>query len=179
SSFEDIYGAPEARFKAVAEPVTRDPLHRIYAESDNPAFGPLNGPLDNRVEVTFGYNPLELLRYKNYLDLAKGNPKLLDGLAVTAKLDMANGLFGPNPGVLPRVYATDIATPVRSSQEAAAKLASLDPAHETVVEGLSGARQNSGVRARVTGFDGDSYRIHYDAENPAVLRIAEPYFPGW
>jgi len=44
ASFQEQYGAPEERFKAVAQPVTRDPLHRLYAPFDSPGFGPLRSP---------------------------------------------------------------------------------------------------------------------------------------
>lgn len=179
-SFQDAYGAAQERFKTVAQPVTRDPLHRLYASFDSPGFGPLNGALENRIEVTYGYNPLGLVRYSKYLEAAKGNPRLLDSLAVTAQLNEANGFFAPRPTALPRVYAPEIASPVRSAEEAAARLASLDPARESVVEGLPAAMpSNGGAKVRITGYEGDLYRVRYQAERPTLLRVAVPYFPGW
>jgi hypothetical protein len=180
ASFQEQYGAPEERFKAVAQPVTRDPLHRLYAPFDSPGFGPLNGALDNRIEVTYGYNPLELVRYSKYLEAAKSNPRLLDSLSVTAQLNVANGLFVPNPGALPRVYAPESASPARSREEAEARLPSLDPARETVVEGLPGAMpSNGGAHVRIMNYEGGLYRVRYQAERSTLLRVAVPYFPGW
>ena len=61
-----------------------------------------------------------------------------------------------------------------------AVLASLEPAAESYAEGLTaGMPQNAGARARITGYTGDSYQVHYEADHPTFLRIAVPYFPGW
>jgi hypothetical protein len=184
TSFEDQYGAAEERFQSVAGqvtgPATGGPVPRLYASFDSPGFGPLNGALDTRIEVTFGYNPLALVRYAKYLEAARNNPRLLDSLAATALLNETNGLFAPNPGALPRVYAPESASPARSREEVAARLASLDPARETVVEGLPGAMPaNGGARVRIAGYEGDAYRVRYQAERPTLLRVAVPYFPGW
>jgi hypothetical protein len=155
-------------------------MHRLFAPFDSPGFGPLNGSLDNRIEVAYGYNPLGLVRYSRYLEAAKSNPRLLDSLAVTAQLNTANGLFAPNPGALPRVFAPERASPVPSMEEAGARLASLDAERETVVEGLAGAMPSNGsAKVRITSYEGDLYRVRYQAGRPTLLRVAVPYFPGW
>jgi hypothetical protein len=68
-------------------PLLADPQVGAWYPLNWPFFlagiGPLNGSLDNRMEVTFGYNPLELARYTQYLEAATANPKLLNGVAVT------------------------------------------------------------------------------------------------
>jgi len=157
--------------------VARDPLHRLYAPFNSSGFGPLNGSLDNRIGVTFGYNPLALSRYARYLEAAKGNPKLLDSLAVTAQLDLASGTFKPNAGALPRVWAPAAVSAASSKEEAAARLANLDPAREAVVERLPAA--TGAATVRIVNYEGDFYRVRYEAQGPALLRIAVPYFPGW
>ena len=180
ASFQDQYGAAGERFRAVAGPATRDPLHRLYAPFDSPGFGPLNGALDNRIEVTYGYNPLALVRYSKYLDAATRNPRLLDSLAVTARLNLQSGLFEPSPGALPRVFAPPLATPARGREDAAARLPSLDPARETGVEGLAAPiPENGGATVRITGYEGGRYQVQYHAQRPTLLRVAVPYFPGW
>ena len=180
ASFQDQYGAAEERFQAVAGPATRDPLHRLYAPFDSPGFGPLNGSLDNRIEVTYGYNPLGLVRYSTYMKAAQGNPRLLDSLAVTAQLNTTTGLFEPNPGALPRVFAPAVATPARGGEDAAARLGSLDPAREAVVEGLAAAMPaNGGAKVRIERYESGLYRVRYQAQRPTLLRVAVPYFPGW
>jgi hypothetical protein len=178
-SFQELYGNAEDRFRAVAAPLTANPLHRIWAANASPAFGPLNSSLDNRMEVTFGYNPLELERYKQYIEAAAANPKLLNGLAVTATLNSTDGMFRTNPDALPRISAPATVSAVRGKAEAAARLGSLDPAHDAVAEGIAAIPQNGGARVQVTGYEGDVYRARYQAEHATLLRIAAPYFPGW
>src|SRR5262249_59864494 len=107
----------------------------------------LNGTLDSRIEVTFGYNPLELSRYAQYLEAAAGNPRLLNGLGVTAIIDPARGSMQSNPAALPRIHAPETVSAVRSRDEARARLASLDPAHEAIVEGPAPAPHNGGAAA--------------------------------
>jgi hypothetical protein len=179
ASFDELYGAAQERFRAVVTPFTRDPMHRIYAPDKSAAFGPLNAALDSRIETTFGYNPLELSRYAKYLDIARVNPKLLNGLSVTAVIDPAKGTVQSNPSALPRIYAPESVSAVRSKDEAIARLASLDPARVAVMEGIAPTAQNGGVRVQITAYEGELYRARVEAPHDAMLRIATPYFPGW
>src|SRR5207253_646629 len=78
ASFQDLYGAAQERFRGVVAPFTEQPMHRIYSPMNSPAFGPLNGSLDSRIEVTYGYNPLQLSRYATYIEAAASNPRLLN-----------------------------------------------------------------------------------------------------
>jgi hypothetical protein len=178
-SFQEHYGNAEERFRTVAAPLTANPLHRIWAASVSPSFGPFNSALDNRMEVTFGYNPLQLERYNQYMEAAATNPKLLNGLAVTATLSSTDGMFSTNPAALSRVYAPETVWPARGKAEAAARLRSLDPAREAVAEGIGPIPQNGGAKVQLTGYEGDVYRARYQAEHATLLRIAVPYFPGW
>jgi hypothetical protein len=178
-SFQNVYGSLEDRFRSVAAPLMANPMHRIWAANDSPSFGPFNGSLDNRVEVTFGYNPLELARYHQYIEAAAGNPKLLNGLGVTATLSSADGMFRSNPAVLPRIYAPDTVSVARTEKEAAARLGTLDPAREAVAEDVGAIPANAGAKVQITGYEGDVYRARYQADHSTLLRIAAPYFPGW
>jgi hypothetical protein len=110
------------------------------------------------MEVTFGYNPLELERYKQYIEAAAANPKLLNGLAVTATLNSTDGMFRTNPDALPRISAPATVSAVRGKAEAAARLGSLDPAHDAVAEGIAAIPQNGGARVQITCYEGDVYR---------------------
>jgi Bacterial membrane protein YfhO len=178
-SFQQLYGGLEERFRAVAAPVTRDPMHRIWAPFDSPGFGPLNGPLDNRIEVTFGYNPLALSRYNRYVEASNSNPRLLDSLAVTAKLNSATGAFEANPAAMPRIYAPASVAAVANPAEAGRRLANLDPAAGALAEGIPAIAKNGPADVRLTAYTGDSYRVTSQAASPTLLRIAAPYFPGW
>jgi len=66
---------------------------------------------------------------------------------------------------------------VHSPEEAAAKLASLDPAANAIVEGS--LVPTGPATARISGYTESEYRIDYQAPGAALLRIAVPYFPGW
>jgi hypothetical protein len=178
ASFEEQYGNLQRRFQSVANSSAGGALRRIWAPFDSPSFGQLNGTLDSRIEVTFGYNPLELARYSAYLNAAAQNPRLLDSLAVTDKLDTATGRFYPNASALPRITAPPVVVTVGSSAEAAARLRLLDPAREAVVEGRSTA-PGGPVQARILSYSGSEYGIAYQASEPALIRIAVPYYPGW
>ena len=178
-SFQDRYGSAEERFRTVAAPLMASPMHRIWAANASPSFGPFNGSLDNRMEVTFGYNPLELSRYHQYMEAAAGNPKLLNGLAVTATLSSADGMFRTNPDGLPRIYAPQTVSAAGTREEAAARLGTLDPAREGVAEGIAPIPANGGAKVQITGYQGDAYRARYQADHATLLRIAAPYFPGW
>ncbi|MCU1238451.1 MAG: hypothetical protein JWP63_6418 [Candidatus Solibacter sp.] len=179
ASFQDLYGANQDRFVSVVAPLTRYPMHRIYMPFASAALGPLNGTLDSRIEATYGYNPLELARYHKYMEAAASNAKLLNGLSVTAIIDPTKGSLQANGDRLPRIFAPERVTAVRTKEEAAARLAALDPAKEAVVEGGSEIAQNGGATVQITAYEGDLYRAKYQATHPTLLRIATPYFPGW
>jgi hypothetical protein len=179
-SFEQRYGSLEDRFRAVSAPFARDPLYRLWAPYDSPAFGPLNGTLDNRLEATFGYNPLALARYNRYIQAASGNPKLLDSLAVTTKLNASTGAFEPNSAALPRISVPETVTLAANQDDAAARLPALDADKQAVAEAIPASIAHNGpAQVRITAYTGDSYRVSYQAAAPTLLRIAVPYFPGW
>jgi hypothetical protein len=177
-SFDDHYDNFRAHFRTIASQAVTGPLYRLYAPFDSPGFGQLNAMLDSHIEVTYGYNPLQLARYEKYTAAAKNNPKLLDALAVTAKLNMSNGFFDANPAALPRISAPAAVTRVPSGEAAAALLGSLDPALNSIVEEPAVA-QAGAMTAQIRSYTGDEYRIAYRAERPTLVRIAVPYFPGW
>jgi hypothetical protein len=179
ASFQELYGANQDRFQAAVAPLTRDPMHRIHVPFASEALGPLNGTLDSRIEVTYGYNPLELWRYQKYVEAAGSNAKLLNGLAVTAIIDPAKRSLQQNADRLPRIFAPERVSAVRSKEEARGRLATLDPAHEAVAEGAGEIAQNGGAAVQITSYEGDLYRARYQAAHPTLMRIAVPYFPGW
>lgn len=179
-SYSDLYGYPEERFARVAASVTSPTApYRLWAPFDSPGFGPLNGALDTRTEVTYGYNPLELKRYAKYMDASSANPRLLDALAVTAKLDASTGFFVPNPTALPRVFAPPIVSAAAGADDAARRLAALDPAREAVVEGAAPNPQNGPAQLQIAEYRTDFYRVRCQATQAALVTLAVPYFPGW
>jgi hypothetical protein len=172
-SFKTLYENAAASFDAATEPLRANPLARFYAPSDNNIFGPLNGALASQLEATYGYNPLELQTYHDYMIAARTNPKLLNGLSVTHRLDLRSGQIVPNPEALPRATIPPVVLQAGS-------LAVLDPAAGTLLTGNPGAyRQDTAAQIRITNYEGSLYRIQYTAATPSVMRLAVPYFPGW
>jgi hypothetical protein len=172
TTFDSLYGDREQRFAQVAAATAAKPMARLWAPFDTNDFGPLNGPLDTRLELTFGYNPLALARYSRYLQAAGQNPRLLDSLAVTAKLDLKEGLFFANPAALPRISAPASLAPSGSLEQ-------LDPAKTAMMEAAPSVTENGPIELAITNYEGDRYRAHYRAAHPTVVRLAVPYFPGW
>ncbi len=171
-SYAELYGNAAAQFAAATETVRAVPLHRFWAPADSDAFGPLNGALLIGLEATYGYNPLELADYAEYLRAAAGNPKLLNGLSVTHVLDARAGRIVANTGALPR--ATVPGRLVHGGE-----LGELDPASSAMVPEGVGAVQDVGAKVEIAGYEGSFYRIRYTAATASVMRIAVPYFPGW
>jgi len=139
----------------------------------------LNSALESRTEVTYGYNPLELARYGQYMQISEQNPKLLNGLAVTHQIDVAHGTLVENPDALARVSVPPAVTFVANRELAKNILQSLDPARSAIVEGPTRALSPAGARVQIVNYEDDFYRIRYSAAAECLLRIAVPYFPGW
>ncbi len=179
NSFEDLYGAREelARQKVLPgmPPLTR------YDEPDLlTVFGPLNHPLDLRMESTYGYNPLELFAYTQYRDVSKRNPKLASGLGVARFLDVQAAAVRPNADALPRAYFARRIIEAKDDGESLRLLESLDPAQATVVLGHGAGAQASPQGTVAVSADGEQgYRLHYRTAAPALLKLSVPYFPGW
>ncbi|QOY88891.1 YfhO family protein [Paludibaculum fermentans] len=180
SSYGELYGSADEQFGRACAPIRQNPLHRIWYERDTNSFGPMNAALNTRTEVTFGYNPLELARYADYRAAAASNPRLLEGLAVTHRIDRTTGGIGVFSPTLSRVSVPRSVALVTSPGEARKRLAHLAPSEVALVESaISGGSQDPAARVEITAYAGDSYRIRYTAASPSWLRLSVPYFPGW
>lgn len=138
ASFDQLYGARQAQF-AQQIAATQPPLTRFHAPAKLAAFGPMNHPLDTRVETTYGYNPLELKTYSRFRDL--------DALSVTRLMNMERGTIDSNPSARPRV--------------------------------MFPRKEDHAATASIVAYDEQSYRIHYRAAAPGLLRLSVAWFPGW
>lgn len=177
-SFEQTYGAGLTLYQSrIANRIP--PLSRFHAPYSSSTFGPQNHPLDARAETTYGYNPLVLSRYAEYLEAAKANPKLLDGLNVGLKLNVAAGALEPNDQVLPRAYFPESVVAVDDMQAAKEKLGELDPAVAAVAVVPAAPDQDPSATATITEYREDGYVIHYRAARASLLRLAVPRYPGW
>jgi hypothetical protein len=175
NSFDDLYGNRERLAEEKVLP-TQPALTRFEMPERLTVFGPLNHPLDLRLEAVYGYNPLELQAYAEYMGAAQTNRKLLNGLNVTRQLNAKLGAIEPNPNALPRAYFARKITQVSTMADSLALLANLDPAERSIVQGT--APQNEpDPQATVTSEAGD--RFQYRTSKPDLLKISIPYFPGW
>jgi hypothetical protein len=181
SSFQELYGANYDRYQnTIVNPMRARPLYRIWAPSALAGFGPMNSSLESHTEAAYGYNPLELSRYAEYLEAANANPKLLDGLSVTAKVEPWKGMVSPSPSALPRATFPPTLERASSMADAKAMLRTLDPSHSAIVENAPPSiQQDKSASAQIRNYEGTLYRIHYTAASESLLRMAVPFFPGW
>jgi hypothetical protein len=138
-----------------------EPLTRLHLPPTTTTFGPMNHALDARIEATYGYNPLQLERYSDYLAAAESNPKLLDTLG--ARYRAVSGQIVESPNVLPRVTFPKRAM----TGDAKAELAQLDPTPDTA------------ATAAISEYGEKAFRVHYKTETQRLLRVGMAYFPGW
>ncbi len=178
-SFAEKYGDPFKNFQAALAQAKLKPFTRIWSPFDTNAFGPLNSSLEGRTEVTYGYNPLELSRYSEYLSAAERNPSLLNGLAVTHGIDTQRGTMSENTNVLPRIYAPPQVKFVASHAAARALLPTLDQTQWAIVESPLRPLAPGTTPVQIVNYSGDSYGAKYSAPFDCLLRISVPYFPGW
>jgi hypothetical protein len=169
ASFDDLYGSRAAQFdQRIAQALP--PGTRFHAPAATSAFGPQNQPMESRVEATYGYNPLALRAYSEYLRAAEKNPRLLDTLGVRFALDPAQGGVAARDTGLPRaMFAAKV---VRTGS-----LETHDPA-QTVIADVDVA-QAAGSTAQVVETAPGRYKIRYKCATPSLLRFAEAHFPGW
>ncbi|MDA1235953.1 MAG: YfhO family protein [Acidobacteria bacterium] len=179
-SFERLYGTNEnlARQNIATSQEART---RYHAPRGLVLFGPLNHPLDIHLEATYGYNPLELLRYRQYFDAVSANAKLLAGLNVSRTVDPElRAAAIPFSPTLPRAYFARSIAVVEDDADALARLATLDPAAETVAaEPVDPALANPNAQVRIVSSSESSYVLSYDLAAESLLRMSVPYFPGW
>ena len=177
--FDDLYGNKERVAQAKVLPVMA-PLTRYDAPDLLTVFGPLNHPLDLRLEATYGYNPLQLSAYAEYRDAMKVNPKLRSGLNVSHYLDVEAGAVVPNSRVLPRAYFARQILSAQDARESLRLLQLLDPSQATIVLGSMADVQPAPDAVADVSSDGEqAYRVHYKAAATALLKLSVPYFPGW
>jgi hypothetical protein len=179
TSFAEKYGDPFTNFEGHLASAKARPFFRIWSPFDTNTFGPLDGSLNGRTEVTYGYNPLELSRYHEYLQAVEQNPRLLNGLAVTHGIDTQRGAMIENTNVLPRIYAPTQVKFVAGHIAARGLLATLDSTQWAIVEAPLRPLASGPTRVEIVNYGGDSYRAKYSAPFDCLLRIAVPYFPGW
>lgn len=179
NSFEELYGsAEEATRLNIASTVP--PLSRVDAPRAITALGPLDHPLDLRMEATYGYFALELARYDDYTNAMQTNSKLRDGLNISRILSVQTGRIESNPTILTRAYFPKTVTDVGTPQKEIAELAALNPAVGSIVLGPHPEiQQDPTATVSITFHDEQDMRLHYRAASTSLLRLSVPWFPGW
>jgi len=154
------------------------PRERFHAPYPSASFGPQNHPIDAKTETTYGYNPLVLRRYSEYLGAAQGNRKLINALGARFVLDLERQGVAVNEEALPRVMLPKRVEAVTDDASARQRLSQLDPAEAVIVVGAPKEQDPSGAAELIEQGEG-FYRIRYRLSRPALLRLAEAYYPGW
>jgi hypothetical protein len=178
-SYENLYSSKENLFRQ-AVVTGLPPLTRVDSPEHIAFFGPMSHFLTQRTEVTYGYGPLPIARYKDYVEAMQANPTLRSGLNVSRFIDTQMGAVRAIPDALPRANFPKELSPVRSIAESKQKLLTLDQARLALVpaEVRVAAQDGAGV-AEVRQFSPGHYRIHYKCASPSLLRVGSAYFNGW
>ncbi|MBK9167514.1 MAG: hypothetical protein IPM24_08615 [Bryobacterales bacterium] len=167
SSFEQLYGGEQVLRQQIGPALP--PGMRFSAPNRIAAFGPMNSPLQARIETTYGYNPLELLAYHEYREAAGTNPKLLDALSAALVLDVERSAVAPNAGALPRAWFPEA---VRTD----ATLATLDPAREAWVAAQVPTTQGEVLDVKA---ENGRWTVRWRAPSEGLLVLSLPWYPGW
>lgn len=178
---DERYGAPLRAFEAQLA-AAQPPVGRL----DGPQYTPIgyrNYQLQARVETTYGYNPLELRRFADYMTAAGANARLLDALGVTHELSFtADGtaVLQPRSTALPLATFPRDVTAFADEDAVRAQLRGLDSAHQALVqqEGVPAERDTSAF-VTVQRRDEASFELQYRAADPGLMRVAVAWFPGW
>ena len=177
--FDELYGGAERKTATLAA-ATQARLTRFHAPDKLGALGPMNHPLDLRLEATYGYNPLELSAYADYRAAIQGNPDLLAGLNASRRLEVSTGRIVPVEPFLPRASIPPSVRDVSSLDESKRSLAKLNPSSSSLVQTPHPPiQQDPNAAATVEPVGEQGYRIRYRAATPSLLRLAVPYFSGW
>ncbi|MGO9010382.1 MAG: hypothetical protein ACLQPN_09790 [Bryobacteraceae bacterium] len=129
-TFDDAYGdGQDAMLRNVVPMVP--PLTRFGA-GRRAVVGPQNYALDLRLETTGGHAALPIRDYMRYLSVMRRNPKLRDGLNVSAHFMADSAGVEPNASVLPRVYFPKSIMDAGSREEALRAIETLDPQLQSV-----------------------------------------------
>lgn len=178
-SYDELYGSKEDLFRQ-AVVSNLPPLTRFDGADMLPSFGPLAHYFDQRTEVTYSYNPLELTRYQTFVGVMQSNPALRKDLNVSRWLDRKTGNINVLADALPRANFPKQIVPVATDQDALGRLTMLDPARQALVPtGTAVTAQDPNASADVREFTPGHYKIHFHCATPSLLRVGNAYFPGW
>lgn len=178
-NYHTRYEVPE-QFGRVLIVAPQLPLSRFDSPEVISGMGPLLVPLDLKFETTYGYLLPESRYYREYRAAMVQNPKLRDGLNVSRFLNQLTGEFDVNSSVLPRAYFPAAVREAANEEESRKALDALDPQQASIVlPPHSVIEQDRHAEAIVNASDERSYRVHYTAASPSLLKLSVPWYPGW
>jgi len=176
-SAEELYLAPLRDFDAQLQ-AANPPVRRL-AGAIEAGVAYRNHPLQSHVETTYGYNPLELVRFADYIAAAQDNPKLYDAVGATHWLDGDLSL-DPIPRALPLAYFARQVTWLPDAASTRAALDELDPAQESIALGQPlDITSDPAADVEVVERADDHLLLRYQSHTPNLLRLAIPIYPGW
>lgn len=177
-TYDEMYGYREQLAgRILAAPLL--PLTRFDSALPPADAGPLLEPLDLKFDTTYGYFVLQPRAYLEYREAMKRNPKLRDGLNVSRFVNAA-GELEANPSALPRAYFPKSVVDVPDEDTSRKALETLAPAAQSTILGAhTPLRQDESATPFVAAFDEQSYRIHYTAASPSLLKFNMAWYPGW
>jgi hypothetical protein len=184
ASADELYLAPVASLRAEVEQSGPPPVR--LAGQPLTRVGYLNQTLQVGAESTYGYNPLELGRYQEYMLAAESNSRLVDTLAATQVVavdpltDVVSLVANPTAMHLASLPSEVIAVADPAAEVAA--LRTLDPAQAVlVVTPAPLAVQPPGATDHVTVLarEQEHVLLDYAAAAPVLVRLATPSYPGW
>lgn len=176
STFEQLYGRRGAQGAALVRQALPEGT-RFHAANSSTVLGPMNGSFDERLEVTYGYNPLELKRYSEYFSAIAANPKLLG--ALNASWQARRSRPEAVAGTLPRFFFARSVATMSGPAESLARLASTDPAAATLVEGAAAVPVAPSGTLAIERAEPGLYVLKFKTPQPGLVRSAIPWFPGW
>lgn len=113
-------------------------------------------------------------------------PEKFTAANLVARWDDAAQTLQPIAQPDPRVYLAPLATAVATSHDAAVKMAAGHPFHQNaLVESPALAAKYHApaaanvTQARITHFSNPRIELEYTTDHPAILVLAEPWYPGW
>ncbi len=177
ASYDRLYGDGERALVYDVAPLV-PPLTRY--DGAHSRLGPLDAALNVRLETTGGYGALSISDYSRYRRIMRHNPRLRDGLNVSAFATDQPAALVPNPSALPRAYFPKSIGDVKDAPEASLALTTLDPHVRSIaLAPHEPIQQDPQATAAILSYDERSYRIRYRAASPSLLRLSVPYYPGW
>jgi hypothetical protein len=179
-SYDELYGLKEETFERLVG-ATVPPLTRFLAPEALSTFGPMSHPLDTRVEAAYGYGPLKLQRYGDFISAMLENPKLKNDLNISRYYEVRGdrAVIESNPDSLTRAnFPKQL---IRAADPQSKRiLLSLDPAQAAIVpREVPDVRQDAAASVEILDHAPGWYRLRYHAASESVLRVSVACYPGW